>query len=189
MHPIEVMPVFPDFKMWKHPAAHVIFDRDPSLNNGLSNADKQEQSSQAIIRGMIDENNKEFVGYFLATDKTRMKRRKDKKEGLDYDPEFTYDHKLARGYNCSVKNRISKGFDDNYFFVYRDGQVHYNELETKVRLFKRRTGAEMKAVLAINHRSNTGEELHAHQARKKELEPVSVNSEEGEEQEGDEENV
>lgn len=35
--------------MWQHPAAQVIFDSDPSFNNG-SVADQQEQMSQAMIR-------------------------------------------------------------------------------------------------------------------------------------------
>ncbi|WAR20307.1 PAF1-like protein [Mya arenaria] len=30
VEPIEVLPVFPDFELWKHPFAQVIFDSDPA---------------------------------------------------------------------------------------------------------------------------------------------------------------
>lgn len=42
---------------------------------------------------MVDEDNEQFVAYFLPTDETRTKRREDQQENLDYDPEFTYDYK------------------------------------------------------------------------------------------------
>ena len=42
---------------------------------------------------MVDEDNEQFVAYFLPTDETRMKRREDQQENLEYDPEFTYDYK------------------------------------------------------------------------------------------------
>ena len=33
---------------------------------------------------------------------------------------------------------MSKGYEENYFFVFRDDAVTYNELETRVQLRKRR---------------------------------------------------
>jgi len=192
VHPVEVMPIFPDFKMWQHPAAQVIFDSDPSFNKGTV-ADQQEQMSQAMIRGMVDEDNEQFVAYFLPTDETRMKRREDQQENLDYDPEFTYDYKLAREYNWNVKNKASKGFDENYFFVFRNEKVYYNELETRVRLSKRRaklTGGVQQttnAVLAIAHRPHTDEELHAHHVRRMQLDQLNMDGDDDEEEENDDE--
>lgn len=43
-----------------------------------------------------------------------------------------YDYKIAREYNWNVKNKASKGYEENYFFIFRDGEgVYYNELETR----------------------------------------------------------
>lgn len=51
---------------------------------------------------------------------------------LIYDLCFRYDYKIAREYNWNVKNKASKGYEENYFFIFRDGDgVYYNELETR----------------------------------------------------------
>lgn len=43
-----------------------------------------------------------------------------------------YDYKIAREYNWNVKNKASKGYEENYFFIFREGDgVYYNELETR----------------------------------------------------------
>ena len=44
---------------------------------------------------------------------------------------FRYDYVLAREYNWNVKNKMSKGYEETYFFVMRDNCVAYNELETR----------------------------------------------------------
>lgn len=45
---------------------------------------------------------------------------------------YRYDYKIAREYNWNVKNKASKGYEENYFFIFRDGDgVYYNELETR----------------------------------------------------------
>uniref|UniRef100_A0A8C3SVH3 RNA polymerase II-associated factor 1 homolog n=1 Tax=Chelydra serpentina TaxID=8475 RepID=A0A8C3SVH3_CHESE len=47
--PMEVMPVFPDFKMWINPCAQVIFDSDPAPKD-TSGVAALEMMSQAMIR-------------------------------------------------------------------------------------------------------------------------------------------
>lgn len=42
---------------------------------------------------MVDEEGDQFVAYFLPTDETRQKRKDDIVEGLEYDPDSTYDYK------------------------------------------------------------------------------------------------
>lgn len=50
-----------------------------------------------------------------------------------------YDYKIAREYNWNVKNKASKGYEENYFFIFRDGDgVYYNELETRHVIDQRR---------------------------------------------------
>ena len=41
---------------------------------------------------------------------------------------------LAREYNWNVKNKLSKGYEETYFFVIRDSGVYYDELETRFNL-------------------------------------------------------
>ncbi|KAF3847574.1 hypothetical protein F7725_020602 [Dissostichus mawsoni] len=157
--PVEVMPVFPDFKMWINPCAQVIFDSDPAPKD----------------LGMMDEEGNQFVAYFLPNEETIRKRKRDCDEGMDYMPEDLYDYKIAREYNWNVKNKASKGYEENYFFIFRDGDgVYYNELETRVRLSKRRAKAGAQsttnAVLVCKHRDMNEKELEAQDARKAQLE-------------------
>lgn len=193
VYPTEILPVYPDFKMWMHPSAQVIFDADPSLT-GQSASEQMEEKSQAMIRGMVDEEGDQFVAYFLPTAETRRKRKRDIDEGMEYDPEETYDYKLAREYNWNVKNKASKGYEENYFFVFREDGVFYNELETRVRLSKRRAKggggvqAATNAVLAVRHRDLNDQEVLAQEHRKQQLENLEEveDDEEEEEEEGEE---
>uniref|UniRef100_A0A8C1N5U7 RNA polymerase II-associated factor 1 homolog n=1 Tax=Cyprinus carpio TaxID=7962 RepID=A0A8C1N5U7_CYPCA len=142
--PVEVLPVFPDFK----------------------------------------EGN-QFVAYFLPNEDTMRKRKRDVEEDLEYMPDELYDYKIAREYNWNVKNKASKGYEENYFFIFRDGDgVYYNELETRVRLSKRRAkvGAQSStnAVLVCKHRDMNEKELEAQEARKAQLENHEPEDEEEE---------
>ncbi|CAL8373748.1 RNA polymerase II-associated factor 1 homolog isoform X1 [Gadus morhua] len=172
--PVEVMPAFPDFKMWINPCAQVIFDSDPAPKDMTAPAGV-EMMSQAMIRGMMDEEGNQFVAYFLPNEETIRKRKRDVDEELDYMPDELYDYKIAREYNWNVKNKASKGYEENYFFIFRDGDgVYYNELETRVRLSKRRAKAGAQsttnAVLVCKHRDMNEKELEAQDARKAQLE-------------------
>ncbi|XP_013867924.1 RNA polymerase II-associated factor 1 homolog [Austrofundulus limnaeus] len=172
--PVEILPVFPDFKMWINPCAQVIFDSDPAPKD-FSGPAGVEMMSQAMIRGMMDEEGNQFVAYFLPNEETLRKRKRDSEEGVDYMAEDLYDYKIAREYNWNVKNKASKGYEENYFFIFRDGDgVYYNELETRVRLSKRRAKAGAQsttnAVLVCKHRDMNEKELEAQEARKAQLE-------------------
>ncbi|XP_074872265.1 RNA polymerase II-associated factor 1 homolog [Carettochelys insculpta] len=187
--PMEVMPVFPDFKMWINPCAQVIFDSDPAPKD-TSGAAALEMMSQAMIRGMMDEEGNQFVAYFLPVEETMRKRKRDQEEDMDYAPEEVYDYKIAREYNWNVKNKASKGYEENYFFIFREGDgVYYNELETRVRLSKRRAKAGVQsgtnAVLVVKHRDMNEKELEAQEARKAQLENHEPEEEEEEEMEMD----
>lgn len=62
----EVLPLLPDFEMWQHACAQVIFDTDPAPRGTKPNSQKSHEiMSQAMIRGMQDEDNDQFVAYFL----------------------------------------------------------------------------------------------------------------------------
>ncbi|XP_043918042.1 RNA polymerase II-associated factor 1 homolog [Protopterus annectens] len=188
--PVEEMPVFPDFRMWINPCAQVIFDSDPAPKEAVGSA-AVEMMSQAMIRGMMDEEGNQFVAYFLPNEETMKKRKRDFEEDIDYMPEDVYEYKIAREYNWNVKNKASKGYEENYFFIFREGDgVYYNELETRVRLSKRRAKAGAQsgtnAVLAVKHRDMNEKELEAQEARKAQLENHEPEDEEEEEMDIDE---
>lgn len=86
----------------------------------------------------MDESGEQFVAYFLPTDETMEKRRKDFVNEVLYDDDEEYEYNMAREYNWNVKSKASKGYEENYFLVMRQDGVYYNELETRVRLNKRR---------------------------------------------------
>lgn len=65
-----------------------------------------------------------------------------------YRPDEAYDHMLSREYTWNVKNKATKGYEEMYFFLERGGQFCYNELETRVRLTKRRKTGNL-ALLAF----------------------------------------
>uniref|UniRef100_A0A3Q3JCX0 RNA polymerase II-associated factor 1 homolog n=1 Tax=Monopterus albus TaxID=43700 RepID=A0A3Q3JCX0_MONAL len=189
--PVEILPAFPDFKMWINPCAQVIFDSDPAPKD-MSGPAGVEMMSQAMIRGMMDEEGNQFVAYFLPNEDTLRKRKRDCEEGLDYMPDELYDYKIAREYNWNVKNKASKGYEENYFFIFRDGDgVYYNELETRVRLSKRRAKAGAQsttnAVLVCKHRDMNEKELEAQVSDEKEKDSGSEAENSGSESEREDE--
>lgn len=89
------------------------------------------EMSQAMIRGVMDESGEQFVAYFLPTEETLLKRKSDIENNIDYEDDQEYEYKMAREYNWNVKNKASKGYEENYFLVAREGGIYYNELETR----------------------------------------------------------
>ncbi|KAG8037668.1 hypothetical protein G9C98_005879 [Cotesia typhae] len=166
VYPVEVLPVFPDFELWKHPCAQVIFDIDPSPA-GYSQPQQLELMSQAMLRGVMDENEEQFVAYFLPSDETVEKRKKDIEAGVDYRDDENYLYKMFREYNWNVKSKSTEGYEENYFMVLRDNGLYYNELETKVRLSKRtKAGGLMnRTMLIVKHRPLNDHELNVQRSR------------------------
>lgn len=186
--PVEVFPIYPDFKCWKFPFAQVMFDADPSPS-GKSLPNQIEEMSQAMIRGVMDESGEQFVAYFLPTEDTLEKRRIDFSMERPYEDETEYEYKMAREYNWNVKSKASKGYEENYFLIIREDGVFYNELETRVRLSKRRqkTGSQpSNTKLVVRHRPLNSAEHKMQIAREKQLEPVGEDEEEDEEMEEEE---
>jgi len=189
LKPVEILPFFPDFQYWHMPCAHVIFDTEPTQRGKTVPASEQ-QMSLGMIRGMEDESGDQFVAYFLPTDETLNKRKLETQENREPEDDEEYDYKLAREYNWNVKNKAIKGFEENYFFVFRENEgVFYNELQTRVRLNKRRgrggAGGVSSSVskLIVKNREPTENELRLQNARLVQLENVTQEDEEEEEEE------
>lgn len=191
VYPLEILPVYPDFELWKYPCAQVIFDTDPAPA-GHPPQLQVEEMSQAIIKGMVDDSGDQFVAYFLPTEETLQKRHRDMEHNIDYDDSEEYEYVLAREYNWNVKNKLSKGYEETYFFVFKPEGVYYNELETRVRLSKRRKiggGPPTKSRLVVKHRELETQELNMQEARKLMLEPPVEDEEETEEHKSGEESA
>lgn len=198
LHPVEILPVFPDFHFWHMPCAHVIFDTEPTPRGKTSAASKEEMSL-GMIRGMEDESGDQFVAYFLPSSDTLDKRQKQANQPTDNpaeqpDQSEEFDYKLAREYNWNVQNKAIKGFEENYFFVLREREgVFYNELQTRVRLNKRRgvggTGKISSSVskLIVKTREPTENEIRLQTMRLMQLENVAQeeDDEEDDDDEGD----
>ncbi|XP_051168630.1 RNA polymerase II-associated factor 1 homolog [Leptopilina boulardi] len=187
--PVEILPVYPDFKLWKYPCAQVIFDSDPAPI-GRSVPAQIEEMSQAMIRGVMDESGEQFVAYFLPQEDTLDKRKRDQMAGIEYAEDEEYDYKMAREYNWNVKSKSSKGYEENYFLVMREDGVYYNELETRVRLNKRRQKAGQQpnnTRLVVRHRVLNATEFRMQRYREKQLEPPNDEDDEEEEEEEEEE--
>ncbi|XP_072756643.1 RNA polymerase II-associated factor 1 homolog [Anoplolepis gracilipes] len=187
---VEVLPVYPDFKLWKYPCAQVIFDSDPAPT-GRSVPAQIEEMSQAMIRGVMDESGEQFVAYFLPLEETLKKRQEDLKAKIAYVDDEEYEYKMAREYNWNVKSKASKGYEENYFLVIREGDgVYYNELETRVRLSKRRQKVGQQpnnTRLIVRHRPLNAPEFKMQRYREKQLEPPGEEDEDEEEEEEEEE--
>ncbi|CAF0853479.1 unnamed protein product [Adineta ricciae] len=190
---VEEWPLFPDFDNWKYPFAQVIFDDDPSRKDpNITSQEQMEEMSDAVIKALVDNDNKEYIGYFLPTPETRAKRLREEQDEADE----TYDFKLIREYNWTRKDKTMSGYEENYFLSVRDDAIVYNELETRVRLSKRRAvgGGVKVANLRLIQRYRPFHESEERNQRKRlrvldndeELEAVEE-EEENEEQDNEEE--
>jgi RNA polymerase II-associated factor 1 len=147
--------------------------------------------SQALIKGLVDKNGEQFVAYFLPNEDTLKKQHRDVENEVDYDADDEYDFKLAREYTWNIKSKVNSGYEENYYFIMKEDAVYYNELETRVRLSKRRTklGKIANTKLVVKYRDFTRQETKNQRVRGKDLELVDENAEESEESEEEEEDV
>lgn len=182
---VEVLPVFPDFHFWKMPFAQVSFDAEPVQKvtvDGKVTEDREGCENimkEAMIRGVEDASGEQFVAYFLPTEETLEKRKRDAENGVDFDPDQEYEYKQTRDYTWAVKNKSNRGYDQNYFFVTREEAVYYNELETRVKLTKRRNkgGQTAKSKLLVKHRDMTEQESKAQSVRLEQLKAITEDEE------------
>merc|ERR1712241_978392 len=114
------------------------------------------------------------------------KRAEDMTEGVEYKEDMENEYKMAREDKWNVKSKASKGYEENFFFLFRGDGVYYNELETRVRLSKRRmkVGQQISnSKLVIKHRSLNKQEMKMQRYRERNLEPLQEEEEMSEEEE------
>ena len=111
----------------------------------------------------MDKDGEEFVAYFLPTEETLEKQKRDQENEQEYTDEESYEFKLTREYTWVIKSKRNDGYEENYYFIVRDDGVFYNELETRVRLNKRRSkgGKVNNTKLSVKYRPFARQELKA----------------------------
>lgn len=85
-----------------------------------------------LFRAFVDDENKEYIGYFLPTAENRAKRHREAPDNEEEEEDDTYDFKLIREYTWNRKDKTMRGFEQNYFLVMKEDSVVYNELETRL---------------------------------------------------------
>ncbi|KFD53221.1 hypothetical protein M514_05931 [Trichuris suis] len=182
---VEEMPILPDFEMWKLACAQVIFDVDPTPKDMEPSAGLKVEKF-ALIRGMTDEHGEQFVAYLLPTMETCDKIAQNADSISEGD---LLEYRLFRQYNWILKSKASAGYEENYFFHIKDGQVRYNELETRVHLSRRKLQKNNRAIfdshILVRYRELNEQELQAQAARVMALEPPIAESDESEEAESE----
>ena len=58
---------------------------------------------------------------------------------MNYEEDETYDYKLTKEYNWNVKNKASKGYEENFFFCYRPGHGELFTLSIGCQLYITKT--------------------------------------------------
>ncbi|KAL1246284.1 RNA polymerase II-associated factor [Trichinella spiralis] len=191
VYAVEELPLLPDFDAWKYPFAQVIFDVDPAPRDktSLEETLATDQICRAMIRGMMDEKGEQFVAYFVPTLETIRKLKSvEGKDISEMDLSTPFDFKLLREYNWSVKNKASVGYEENHFFSFRDGRAYYNELETRVRLNRRRVkdghvhSAVPNSRLIVRYRDFNDQELAALSARSMIVNPIEEEDDDDDEE-------
>ena len=86
-----------------------------------------------LTRGLVDKSGEQFVAYFLPTDETIKKKRRDEENGVDYDADDEYDFKMTREYTWNVKSKSNSahGYEENLYFIVKENGIFYNELDTR----------------------------------------------------------
>lgn len=135
--PVEILPVFPDFTNWGYPFAQGMFDSDPAPS-GKNRHASMEVMSNAMVHAVVDDDEQHFVAYFLPTQKTLIKRKRDHHKIIPHGEDDQYEYNFEREYNWNVMKAAPKGYEDSYFFIIRNRGVYYNMFHTRVRLTKRR---------------------------------------------------
>uniref|UniRef100_A0A7E4ZS72 RNA polymerase II-associated factor 1 homolog n=1 Tax=Panagrellus redivivus TaxID=6233 RepID=A0A7E4ZS72_PANRE len=162
---VEEFPILPDFEFWKLPFAQVLLDCDPipfRKNN------KEKLMEKAVIQGVTDSTGAPFVSYYAATDDTLKYLNEIDEEARPPTPGHNMEYRLGREYQWTVRSSAHKGFETNYFFVYRDGKAYYNSMDTRVKLSRRAKGV-VPEVMFVNNVPLTADEIKDFETRASQL--------------------
>lgn len=93
-----------------------------------------------MFSGLQTTEDEHLAAYFTPTKETVIKQQLQEDTGIFYDENEEYEYKLTREYDWNVKSKRNLNYKENYFFIesaHRNA-YYYNELETHVRLSRRK---------------------------------------------------
>jgi RNA polymerase II-associated factor 1 len=196
LKPVEILPVFPDFRLWPNSYSLVVFDANPSPHKPNPAqpdyeeklAEEEDLMAHALVKGYAaaaaeDElgNKQQFVTYFTPLKKGDTEPENDKGKGKekekgdsDYQSE-EQEYEWVREYTYRVDPKIKA----SYFFAWTSGGVYYNEISSKAVLDKikskttkevlRRQGRPSRIIRTT--RELTAEEERGRETRAETLQP------------------
>jgi len=178
VEPKRIMEVIPDSNNWGHSFSLVLFDQHPmnetfnSKSSEMQNGSKpsKDRMNYALMKGMIDSSsNDQFVAYFLPNSQTLDTLKAKRHESI------LCNYKLQKEYNWNFKNKTSKGFEPYFFLSERNGTMCMNEIETVIKLGRRKPLIEeqQKSTLVVQYVKKTEAEIEANDRRKEILQPTS----------------
>ena len=119
---------------------------------------------------MKDDTGEQFVAYFVPTDESLARRLLREAAGSSTSTAADEDYTLLRNYNWHVTTKGMAVYVPAYVLAERDGCVYYDELETRVRLMRRRAHggpqvATAKSRMILHRRDDTADERAQREAR------------------------
>ncbi|KAF1750256.1 hypothetical protein GCK72_016803 [Caenorhabditis remanei] len=154
--PVEEAYIFPDFEHWKHLFAHVQFDGD-TVTTDLAGAEKRQAQESSVIKAMEFEDQK-FAALFVPTIECLTHMMEDLEMDRSFDPDQKYEFLLSREYDFKYEP-VAPRDRDVFVFYHRNGIYQYNEIESNVKMTRRRKMALSRASkLTIQYRPFTEQE-------------------------------
>ncbi|CAI5452094.1 unnamed protein product [Caenorhabditis angaria] len=151
VHAVEECFVFPDFENWRNMLAYVQFDGELA-NTSLPVELKKIASEKAVIRGMQCDN-EHFAALFTPTLETIQKDLEDVEAGRRYDEDEKYEYNLNREFTWKLESSSDKTDKDNFVAHWKDGEVRYNEIDSHIKMQRRRKmWMSKKSKLTITYR-------------------------------------
>eukprot|EP01112_Ceratiomyxa_fruticulosa_P002777 TRINITY_DN12_c0_g1_i1.p1 TRINITY_DN12_c0_g1~~TRINITY_DN12_c0_g1_i1.p1 ORF type:complete len:447 (+),score=115.63 TRINITY_DN12_c0_g1_i1:370-1710(+) len=122
---VSVLPIIPDIELYPTEYAEIIFDSDP-LDINVQDEDNELNTykrSRALFKPIADTS---FCDYFVHS----VKETPDENRGMEDGDQY----EQVRSFRADVVDNIE--VKDNYFFVEKNGALHYNPLKIRVRARK-----------------------------------------------------
>lgn len=135
MKPVEECFIFPDFKHWQYLFTHVQFDGD-TITSDIPEEEKKQAQESSIIKAMnVDD--KQFAAVFVPTIECLTNYMDDLELERPFDPDRKYEFLLSREYDWKME-QVPPRDRDVFVFYYRDGIFQYDEIDSNVKMTRRR---------------------------------------------------
>ena len=140
LHPVEIMPVLPDFERWPGSYVHFVYDEDPAINiKSIADVDDAAKKS-AIARSVVkpysvagvgaDGHTEKFVALMLPVKPSEPPKSVGEDEPEEYEWIREYQYRLQQTADAGLGTMC-------FFFDHEKCEFSYVELNTKLNMSKR----------------------------------------------------